>query len=102
MGSIRDQSQHRSAGAPARPLRAWRSRAAPFSVMDEQLMSGHTESALGRLALVSLFALAPRLFVEVEMAYPANTLVAPPTYFAITHKRDSDAMAPVPSLLRHR
>src|SRR4051812_20333061 len=65
-------------------------------------MSGHTESALGRLALVSLFALAPRLFVAVEMAYPADTMAAPPTYFAITHKRDIDAMAPVPPLLRRR
>ncbi|HEX8036662.1 MAG TPA: hypothetical protein VF510_22580 [Ktedonobacterales bacterium] len=61
--------------------------------------SGHTESALGRLALVSLFALAPRLFVEVEANYPADMMSSPPTYFAITHKRDSDAMAPIPSLL---
>jgi hypothetical protein len=62
-------------------------------------MSRHTESALGRLALVSLFAVAPRLFVEIEPNYPADMMTAPPTYFAITHKRDIDAMAPIPSLL---
>ncbi|MGZ3679693.1 MAG: hypothetical protein ACXWQR_14215 [Ktedonobacterales bacterium] len=62
-------------------------------------MSGHTESALGRLALVSLFAVVPRLFVEVEAHYPEDMITAPHTYFAITHKRDSDAMTPLPSLL---
>lgn len=62
-------------------------------------MSRHTESALGRLALASLFALVPRLFFEVEVAYPADTIAAPHTYFAIAHKRDSDAIAPIPPLL---
>ncbi|HEV8190640.1 MAG TPA: hypothetical protein VGP82_04030, partial [Ktedonobacterales bacterium] len=65
-------------------------------------MSGHTESAFGRLALVSLFALAPRLFFEVEATYPEDMAVAPHTYMAITHKRDIDAMAPVPHLLKRR
>ena len=65
-------------------------------------MREHTESALGRLALVSLFALAPRLFFVVEIAYPADVISAPHTYLAITHKRDIDAMAPVPALLWRR
>lgn len=63
-------------------------------------MSGHTESAFGRLALISLFALVPRLFLKIEVTYPADTKAAPPTYFAIVHKRDADAMAPIPPLLR--
>ena len=63
-------------------------------------MSRHTESAFGRLALISLFALVPRLFLKVEVTYPADTIAAPPTYFAITHKRDADAMAPIPPLLQ--
>ncbi len=65
-------------------------------------MSRYSESALGRVALVSLFALAPRLFFKVEVAYPEDMVVAPHTYMAITHKRDIDAMAPVPCLLRRR
>jgi hypothetical protein len=65
-------------------------------------MSGHTESALGRLALVSLFALAPRFFFKTEVTFPEGMAVAPHTYLAITHKRDIDAMAPVPYLLKRR
>lgn len=80
-------------------IRGWRSPAAPFSVVDEQPMSGHTESALGRLAIVSLFAVAPRLFVELEASFPAEMMTAPHTYFAIAHKRNIDAMAPIPRLL---
>src|SRR5262249_6800691 len=34
--------------------------------------------------------------------YPEDMVVAPHTYMAITHKRDIDAMAPVPYLLRRR
>jgi hypothetical protein len=65
-------------------------------------MRRHTESEPGRLALVSLFALAPRLFFEIEAAFPEDMTVAPRTYLAITHKRDVDAMAPLPPILWRR
>ena len=65
-------------------------------------MSRHAESAPGRLALVSLFALAPRFVFKVEATFPEDMVVAPHTYLAITHKRDIDAMAPVPYVLRSR
>src|SRR5258707_810504 len=59
-------------------------------------------SALGRLMLAGLFAVAPRLFVSIAVHGLAHDTGAPRTLFAITHKRDLDAFAPLPRLLGHR
>jgi len=59
-------------------------------------------SALGRLMLAGLFAVAPRLFVSIAVHGLAHDTGAPRTLFAITHKRDLDAFAPLPRLLSHR
>src|SRR5258706_13450270 len=59
-------------------------------------------SALGRLMLAGLFAAAPRLFVSIEVHGLTHDTGAPRTLFAITHKRDLDAFAPLPRLLSHR
>ncbi len=59
-------------------------------------------SALGRLMLAGLFAAAPRLFVSIEVHGLTHDTGAPRTLFAITHKRDLDAFAPLPRLLGHR
>jgi hypothetical protein len=59
-------------------------------------------SALGRLMLAGLFAVAPRLFVTIAVHGLAHDTGAPRTLFAITHKRDLDAFAPLPRLLGHR
>jgi hypothetical protein len=59
-------------------------------------------SALGRLMLAGLFAAAPRLFVSITVHGLAHDTGAPRTVFAITHKRDLDAFAPLPRLLGHR
>ncbi len=65
-------------------------------------MSRHRESAFGRLVLLSLFAIAPRWFFTTDVTYPEDIAAEPHTYLAITHKRDIDAMAPVPYILRRR
>ncbi len=54
-----------------------------------------------RLGLTSLFAVAPRLFVDVELHGIEHDTRAPRTYFAITHKRDLDSMAPLPGIVWH-
>src|SRR5260221_2930176 len=59
-------------------------------------------SALGRLMLAGLFAVAPRLFVSIAVHRLAHDTGAPRTLFAITHKRDLDAFPPLPRLLGHR
>ena len=57
--------------------------------------------ALGRLALAALFAIASRMRYSIEIHGLERTTRAPRTYFAITHKRDMDSVAPLPPLLAH-
>jgi len=59
-------------------------------------------SALGRFAFAGLFASAPRLAVSIEAHGLEHDTGAPRTIYAITHKRDLDAFAPLPLLLGHR
>ncbi|HEX6544589.1 MAG TPA: 1-acyl-sn-glycerol-3-phosphate acyltransferase [Ktedonobacterales bacterium] len=58
-------------------------------------------SALGRFALVGLFATVPRLAVAVRIHGLEHDARAPRTFYAITHKRDFDAFVPVPLLIKH-
>lgn len=59
-------------------------------------------STAERLALAGLFALVPRAFVAMEVHGLEHDAGAPSTIYAISHKRDWDAAAPLPPLLRHR
>jgi hypothetical protein len=63
---------------------------------------GFGAASLGRVALSALFATAPRLFYDIEVHGLVRDTGAPHTFFAITHKRDLDAMVPLPALLWHR
>src|SRR5215813_14510631 len=64
--------------------------------------AGLGAAGLGRVALSALFAAAPRLFYDIEVHGLEYDSGAPHTFFAITHKRDLDAMVPLPALLWHR
>ena len=59
-------------------------------------------SALGRLALAGLFASVPRLTISIKVHGLDYDAGAPRTFYAITHKRDFDAFAPLPALVAHR
>ena len=59
-------------------------------------------SALGRLALAGLFASIPRLTISIRIHGLEYDTRAPRTFYAITHKRDFDAFAPLPLLMAHR
>ena len=59
-------------------------------------------SAGGRLALAGAFTAAPRAFVSVRARGLEHDPRQPATIYAITHKRDLDAIAPLPILLAHR
>jgi len=54
-----------------------------------------------RVGITSLFVVVPRLFVDVELHGIKHDTRAPRTYFAITHKRDLDSMAPLPAIVWH-
>src|SRR5215467_11570341 len=57
--------------------------------------------ALGRLALATLFVVTTRLRYAIEIHGLERSTRAPRTYFAITHKRDMDSVAPLPALLAY-
>lgn len=54
-----------------------------------------------RLGITGLFAVVPRLFVDLEVRGLDYDACTPATYFAISHKRDLDSIAPLPALLAH-
>lgn len=54
-----------------------------------------------RIAIASLFAAGPRLFIDVELHGLEHDTRAPSTYFAISHKRDLDSIAPLPAIVWH-
>jgi hypothetical protein len=54
-----------------------------------------------RAGIAGLFAVAPRLFIDFELRGLEHDICAPRTYFAITHKRDLDSIAPLPPLIWH-
>lgn len=56
----------------------------------------------GRLALAGTFVAATHLLYDVEVHGLELDAGLPRTYFAITHKRDLDSVAPVPLILAHR
>jgi DNA-binding CsgD family transcriptional regulator len=55
-----------------------------------------------RLGLAGLFVVVPRLRYDIEVHGLELDPHAPRTFYAITHKRDLDSMAPVPIVLGHR
>jgi hypothetical protein len=59
-------------------------------------------SAAGRVALAAAFTIASRLAFAVEMSGLEHARAQPPTYLAISHKRDFDTMAPVGRILFQR
>jgi hypothetical protein len=59
-------------------------------------------SAAGRVTLASAFTIVSRLAFAVEMSGLEHARAQPPTYLAISHKRDFDTMAPVGRILFHR
>lgn len=66
------------------------------------MKSRNAAGVIGRLGLTGLFAAATRLLYDIEVHGLAYDAGAPRTYFTITHKRDLDALAPVPIVLGHR
>ena len=56
----------------------------------------------GRLALAGAFVAATHLLYDIEIHGLELDVGLPRTYFAITHKRDLDSIAPVPLILAHR
>jgi hypothetical protein len=64
--------------------------------------SRNAAGVIGRLGLAGLFAAATRLLYDIEVHGLTYDAGAPRTYFTITHKRDLDALAPVPIVLGHR
>ncbi|HEX6800240.1 MAG TPA: hypothetical protein VF116_21180 [Ktedonobacterales bacterium] len=56
----------------------------------------------GRLALAGTFVAATHLLYDIELHGLEHDAGLPRTYFAITHKRDLDSVAPVPLILAHR
>jgi hypothetical protein len=63
---------------------------------------GRVASALLRVTVGGALYVGPRLFYDVEIHGLEHDTGAPRTYLAISHKRDLDAMAPIPPLLAHR
>jgi hypothetical protein len=59
-------------------------------------------SAAGRVTLASAFATVPRVAFALEVSGLEHARVQPPVYFAISHKRDLDTMAPLGRILFHR
>lgn len=59
-------------------------------------------AASARLALAGTFVAAPHLLYDIEVHGLELDAGLPRTYFAITHKRDLDSIAPVPLILAHR
>jgi hypothetical protein len=59
-------------------------------------------AASGRLALTGAFAVATHLLYDIEIHGLEHDAGLPRTYYAITHKRDLDSIAPVPPILAHR
>src|SRR5579884_2478484 len=73
----------------------------PLSAPRARLPRAHPIAAALRLAISGLFAVVPRLFVDMQIHGLEYDTRAPSTYFAIAHKRDLDSIAPLPVLLTH-
>src|SRR5215813_2764330 len=58
--------------------------------------------AFARPALAAAFATIPRMAFALEISGLEHARVQPPVYFAISHKRDLDTMAPLGRILFHR
>ncbi|MFI5273420.1 MAG: hypothetical protein ACHQ4H_10360 [Ktedonobacterales bacterium] len=56
----------------------------------------------GRLALAVGFAAVTHLLYDIEISGIEHDSGAPRTYYAITHRRDLDSIAPVPLIVAHR
>src|SRR5262245_54008799 len=52
-----------------------------------------------RMGIAGLFVIVPPLFVDVELHGIEHDTRAPCTYFAITHKRDLDSIAPLSAIV---
>ncbi len=66
-------------------------------------MKSRSRAAVGgRLALAGTFVAATHLLYDIEIHGLELDAGLPRTYFAITHKRDLDSIAPVPLILTHR
>jgi hypothetical protein len=59
-------------------------------------------SAFGRVTLAAAFATIPRLAFALEVHGLEHARARPPTYLAISHKRDLDTMAPLGRIIFHR
>jgi len=59
-------------------------------------------SAFGRVTLAAAFATIPRLAFALEVHGLEHARAQPPTYLAISHKRDLDTMAPLGRIIFHR
>ena len=59
-------------------------------------------AAGGRLALAGTFVAATHLLYDIVLHGLEHDAGLPRTYYAITHKRDLDSVAPVPLILAHR
>jgi hypothetical protein len=59
-------------------------------------------SAFGRVTLGAAFATVPRVAFALEVSGLEHARVQPPVYFAISHKRDLDTMAPLGRILFRR
>jgi hypothetical protein len=59
-------------------------------------------SAAGRVTLAAAFATIPRVAFALDISGLEHARVQPPVYFAISHKRDLDTMAPLGRILFHR
>jgi hypothetical protein len=67
--------------------------------------TGRTSKLLStslRVAVAGAFAVVPRFALAQDVYGLEHDRGEPSTFFAITHKRDLDAIAPLPPLLRHR
>jgi hypothetical protein len=56
----------------------------------------------GRVTLAAAFATIPRVVFALEVHGLEHARTHPPTYLAISHKRDLDTMAPLGRILFHR
>ena len=59
-------------------------------------------SAFARVSLAAAFATIPRVAFALDVSGLEHARVQPPVYFAISHKRDLDTMAPLGRILFHR
>jgi len=59
-------------------------------------------SAFARPALAAAFATIPRVAFALDVSGLEHARVQPPVYFAISHKRDLDTMAPLGRILFYR